>query len=226
MKTLLVRTNLAAMIAMLSTGVAYAEERTMAGYVVDSSNTLVSSGYEPCIRTGSWTPDMAIMECDPDLVKTAQAPPPVETRTRAEPAPVPMPAPVLIQIQSDTVFAFNSAIIRQEGRRDLDEQVVKVMKQNKQIDMITITGHTDRIGSSTYNMNLSQQRADSVKAYLIEHGISSDRIQTKGLGSSDPVISCNAVKGKISGTNKELVECLRPNRRVDIEIKTRSPVAR
>ncbi len=226
MKTLLVRTHMVAMIAMLGGGVAAAQAQTMTGYVVDSTNTLVMDGYGNCIRTGSWTPDLAIVECDPDLVKTAQTPPPVERpvapapRAAPAPAPAPVPAPVLLSIESDTLFAFDSAVIRAEGKRDLDRQVVRVMRQQPRIEMITITGYTDRIGSSTYNMKLSQQRADAVRAYLIEQGVSAGRIETKGMGSANPVVSCDTVRGEVSGRNKALVDCLRPNRRVEVEIKT------
>lgn len=228
MKTLFVRTNLVAMIAMLSGGMAYAKEQTMAGYVVDSSNTLVSSGYEACVRTGSWTPEMAIIECDPDLVKTAQAPMPAEkpvaTRPRAEPAP--LPVPVFLTIQSDTLFAFDSAVVRTEGKKDLDQQVVRLMKQHPEIEKITIIGYADRIGSDPYNMRLSQQRADAVKAYLVEQGVSANRIQTNAMGSSSPVVSCESVKGEVSGMNKALVECLKSNRHVVVEIKTQNPASR
>ena len=224
MRTLLVRTNMVAVIAMLGGGVAAVQAQAVDGYVVDSTNTLVMDGYGNCIRTGSWTPDLAIVECDPDLVKTVQIPPPVERPVapapRAAPAPAPVPAPVLLTMESDTLFAFDSAVIRAEGKRDLDRQVVQVMRQHPRIEMITITGYTDRIGSSTYNMKLSQQRADAVRAYLMEQGVSAGRIETKGMGSANPVVSCDTVRGEVSGRNKALVDCLRPNRRVEVEIKT------
>ena len=210
MKTLLVRTHIVAMVAMLGGGMATAHAQTIHGYVVDSANTLVMDGYGGCVRSGFWTAEMAIMECDPDLVKTGQ------TSSQE-------PGTVLLTMESDTLFAFDSSVISAKGKRDLDQQVVRVMKQHPQIEMVTITGHTDRIGSDSYNKQLTQERADAVRSYLIAQGVSARRIETKGMGSANPVVSCDRVRGEVSGQNKELVDCLRPNRRVEVEIKTQRP---
>ena len=130
---------------------------------------------------------------------------------------------MLVSMESDTLFAFDSAVISAKGKRDLDQQVIKVMKQHPEIEMVTITGHTDRIGSDAYNKQLTQERADAVRSYIIAQGISARRMETKGMGSAKPVVSCDRVRGEVSGQNKELVDCLRPNRRVDVEIKTQRP---
>ena len=77
---------------------------------------------------------------------------------------------------------------------------------------ITITGYTDRIGASAYNHKLSLRRADAVKEYLVTKGISADRLQVKGMGEENPVVTCDGVKKRA-----ELIKCLEPNRRVEIE---------
>ena len=74
-----------------------------------------------------------------------------------------------------------------------------------------IEGYTDRIGSDKYNLTLSQHRADSVKAYLIGKGIDGSRLSTIGKGKADPVVQCD------NKNRAELIKCLEPNRRVEIE---------
>jgi len=86
-----------------------------------------------------------------------------------------------------------------------------------------VTGHADRIGTDAYNQKLSQRRADAVKDYLVGQGVEDKRIETAAKGESEPVVSCDNVKGKVSGKNKNLVECLQPNRRVVVEVKVQKP---
>ncbi|MDR3086691.1 MAG: OmpA family protein, partial [Azoarcus sp.] len=78
-----------------------------------------------------------------------------------------------------------------------------------------VVGHTDRLGSPAYNQRLSERRAAAVKSYLVSKGIDTSRIYTEGKGKTSPVpnTECNNVKAR-----KSLIECLQPNRRVDIEI--------
>lgn len=76
---------------------------------------------------------------------------------------------------------------------------------------ITVTGHTDRIGSDAYNQKLSERRAEAAKNYLVGKGVSANRLAAVGKGESSPVVTCN--DRKRSG----LIECLAPNRRVEVE---------
>ena len=113
-----------------------------------------------------------------------------------------------------------------ERKKKLDDEVVGKMKQYPQVEVVLVTGHADRIGTETYNQKLSQRRADAVKAYLVEQGIDAKRVETDAKGESEPVVSCDDVKGKVSGKNRKLVECLQPNRRVMVEVKVQKPVQR
>ncbi|MEJ2425115.1 MAG: OmpA family protein [Candidatus Thiodiazotropha sp.] len=79
---------------------------------------------------------------------------------------------------------------------------------------ITITGHADTIGPFPYNAQLAQRRADAVKNYLIEKGIPSDRIEALSDGSSDPLVTCTGTQDK-----NQLISCLAPDRRVDIQAR-------
>ncbi|MFP5344316.1 MAG: OmpA family protein [Gammaproteobacteria bacterium] len=121
-------------------------------------------------------------------------------------------------MQTDAYFDFDKAILKPEGQAKLDEFVVK-MNEYTQVDVLLVTGHTDRIGTEAYNMRLSQRRADAVKAYLVSKGVASQRIETDAKGESQPVVECAHVKGKENRHNKALIDCLAPNRRVDVEAK-------
>jgi OOP family OmpA-OmpF porin len=215
------------------TGITFADEVSKEGYVTDTRGNVVKDNYNECWRTGYWSPTMAIAECDPDLVKKEE-PKTVEKEPVIVPAPVPAPAqvvvspkpPVLVPIttlQAEALFDFDKAVLRANGKKRLDEEVVGKVKEYSQVGTILVTGYTDRIGTDAYNKKLSLRRADAVKAYLVDQGIAGDRIETVGKGKSDPVASCDKVKGRVSGKNRKLVECLQPNRRVVVEARVQEP---
>lgn len=82
-------------------------------------------------------------------------------------------------------FESNKFELKIESYPELNRLADFIKEQNNII--VEISGHTDNIGSSTYNLNLSQQRANSVKRYLIERGCNSAQIISKGYGESKPV---------------------------------------
>ena len=90
-------------------------------------------------------------------------------------------APVLIE---NIFYDFNKVTLRPESKTALDELVV-LLNQNPNVT-IELSAHTDSRGSEAYNERLSQQRAESVVAYLIAHGIAPDRLSPKGYGESRP----------------------------------------
>lgn len=212
--------NLFAIASLTSIGIASAHEVANQGYLTDTRGNVVKNNYNECWRTGYWTPAMATEECDPNLVskpKLAAATPPA-----AAPVPVVGPGKAAfepITLQSDTLFDFDKSVIRADGKKQLNDEVVAKMKAYPQVEVVLVTGHADRIGSDKYNQKLSQRRADSLKAYLVDQGIDGNRIETASKGEADPVVPCDNVKGKVSGKNKALVECLQPNRRVVVEVK-------
>ena len=90
-------------------------------------------------------------------------------------------APVLIE---NIFYDFDKATLRPESSAALDS-LVDLLNENAHIT-IELSAHTDYKGSDQYNERLSQQRAESVVRYLIEHGIASDRLTPKGYGESKP----------------------------------------
>jgi OOP family OmpA-OmpF porin len=215
----------AAVWALLAGAATAADKVDKSGYLVDSRGEVVRNSYGQCWRTGYWTPALAIAECDPDLVKK-------EEPRKAAPAPAPAPAPVMgpekpafekVTLQAETLFDFDKSVVRPDGKKILDEEVVAKMKQFPQVEIVLLTGHADRIGTEAYNMKLSQRRADAVKAYLVTQGVDANRIETAAKGESEPVVSCKEIKGREFRTNKKLVDCLQPNRRVVVEVKVQRP---
>ena len=135
-----------------------------------------------------------------------------------EPAPAPAPAPVVcepttktITISAETLFDFDKSNLRPQGKAILDNDVVAKMKENPEFEFVLITGHTDKIGTEQYNQKLSERRANQVKDYLVAQGVDASRLKAEGKGESVPVVDCKGVRGK------KLIQCLEPNRRVELE---------
>lgn len=224
MKTSKMMINILAIASVSLAGMSYADEMTKHGYLVDSSGEVVRSGSGLCWHTSYWTPADAIAECDPVPKKQAM---PMISQAEKPVAPPVAPRKVVappIILKTDALFDYNKADIRTRGKARLDAQVVEAIKGYAQVGVILVTGHADIIGNDDYNMKLSQRRADAVKEYLVEEGIDPNRIETAAKGSSEPVVSCDEVKGKINRYNQELVECLQPNRRVVVEVKVQKPL--
>lgn len=128
----------------------------------------------------------------------------------APPPPPPPPEPVSrapLQLSADALFAFDSAVLSENGKRAIEQALQgKVGKDVR----LTVTGHTDRLGSANYNQGLSVRRAEAVRSHLVSLGIPASAIQAVGRGDADPVVQCSQTK------RKELIDCLAPNRRVEI----------
>lgn len=86
-------------------------------------------------------------------------------------------------ILQNVYFDFDDYTLSEKSIYEL-KRVADFMKQNLQIKFI-IEGHTDNIGESSYNLQLSARRAESVKVFLLNQGIKEDRLESKGLGSSN-----------------------------------------
>jgi OOP family OmpA-OmpF porin len=159
------------------------------------------------------------------------SPPPVvvsKPEQQPEPAKQPEPAAVgpeepafdKVTLQSEVLFAFDKSILKPEGRKALDVEVVEKLKSNPQVELLLITGHTDRIGNDRYNQKLSERRAESVKAYLVSQGIEASRLHAVGKGETQPVVECSKPR------SQSLIQCLQPNRRVVLEIEAQRETRR
>lgn len=126
------------------------------------------------------------------------------------------PAFEKITLQAEVLFAFDKSELTDEGKEILDTEVTEKMKAHPEVELVLITGHTDRIGSDNYNQKLSERRAVAVNDYLMSQGIEERRLHTVGKGETEPVVDCKGVRGK------QLIQCLQPNRRVVVEIEVQS----
>jgi outer membrane protein OmpA-like peptidoglycan-associated protein len=97
-----------------------------------------------------------------------------------------------IQILKQVEFEFDRWTILPRSFPILDE-VVRLLKANPEIKLVSIEGHTDNTGRTEYNQKLSQNRAYSVRLYLINRGVEAARLTSKGFGSSRPLAD-NATK--------------------------------
>jgi len=135
-------------------------------------------------------------------------------------APAPAPAPEVqtkhFTLKSDVLFNFNKATLKPEGQQALDQLYTQLSNLDPKDGSVVVLGFTDRIGSDQYNQKLSDKRAQSVVDYLISKGIPANKISPRGMGESNPVTgsTCDNVAPKA-----KLIDCLAPDRRVEIEVK-------
>ena len=110
-------------------------------------------------------------------------------------------------------FAFNKAVIAPDMRQRLDT-IADAYKGDSTIKDARIVGYADRIGNTAYNEKLSEQRAETVRQYLVARGLINTQVaDTRWMGKSDPVTNCPA-----SLKRSDLVTCLQKDRRVEVEI--------
>ena len=199
------------------------------GYLTDGSGNIVKSGYGGCWRTGSWTPEMATKECDPDLVKPVKVSAlPVKPKEKA--AEVVKQPEILASAQAYVApkieekkltakvgFDFDKSELKPEAKDELD-QLVKQMDGKPLAIRVKIDGHTDPIGTDDYNLDLSKRRTLAVKDYLAGKGIDPSRMDVEGKGGKDLLVKHKDCKDSKKKT--KLISCFAPNRRAEIEIVT------
>ncbi|HEY1954757.1 MAG TPA: OmpA family protein [Polyangiaceae bacterium] len=100
-----------------------------------------------------------------------------------------------IRITQQIQFEFNKSKIKGDVSFKILDQIVKVLQDNPKITL-EVQGHTDNVGSAAYNKQLSQDRADSVRAYLVAHGIDPSRLISKGYGMDKPLVPNNSVANR------------------------------
>ena len=166
---------------------------------------------ELCWRDANWTPATAAPGCDGAIVVKAPAPAPAASAAPAPaavaPAPVAAPAPpaaTKVTYAADAFFDFDKSVIKPQGKAKLDDLIGKIKDIN--LEVIIAVGHTDSVGSDSYNQKLSVRRSEAVKAYLVSKGIEKNRVYTEGKGEKQPVADNKTAEGRAK------------NRRVEIEV--------
>ncbi|GAC1377165.1 MAG: porin OmpA [Aquirhabdus sp.] len=134
--------------------------------------------------------------------------------------PVPLPAPVMplptkVTLSANSKFDFDKASVRPEDKREIDTFTSQLT--GLEYETVQVTGHTDRIGTHEYNVDLSTRRADAVKGYIVgSTGIPSSKINAQGVDGAYPVTKLGECQG--TKVTQRLINCLQPDRRVEIEV--------
>ena len=202
-------------------------------YVFDNQGAVLMTASGLCVHTSSGPAPLSSAQCDPDfvpapigkLIPTATQAAVEQPAPRAAPvvaqAPAPMvmaavkPAPVLMKVtvDADTLFDFDRSELRPAGRDSLDAFAGKIRDINPEV--ISAVGHTDRLGTESYNQSLSERRVATVKTYLMSKGIAAERIHTEGKGETQPATKAGECPNDKSA---KVIACLQPDRRVVLEV--------
>lgn len=134
-------------------------------YVANTTQKIVMSTDDKCVRTISWEPDNGVVECTGIAAKE--------------------PGSTLVSYNGRALFEFDSASLTGVGKAELDRLTTQLNAQD-QIKTIEIVGHADSIGTDIYNQRLSERRAESAKRYL-QRSLRSVAVSAKGMGESVPV---------------------------------------
>ena len=177
-------------------------------FIAEAEIQLVWAGHEK--QETSWEHAQGYARNAAGLVKEAQSA--IGRCTAQSPAP---PAPILekLTMSSDTLFEFGSPELVTSALWRLNK-LADNLKAMHTLDTVELIGHTDRLRSDGHperNQLLSAQRAENIKEYLVGKGIPAEKIRVTGMGSSQPLVTCPTNTSK-----QEQVECLQPNRRVEI----------
>ena len=165
---------------------------------VTASGMPLKTGFGECVHTGYWTAASEPCEAPPVQLAMEKAMPP---------APVTRAATVL--------FAFDGDELDDEARAALDELLARF--EPDEIDKVYVSAHADRIGSERYNFALSERRLETVRNYLATKGITLPMLYAEARGKDQPATHCMPTKPE-NRRNKALVECLRADRRAEVEV--------
>ena len=120
----------------------------------------------------------------------------------------------VVHLPSDVFFDPGQATLKASAKTSLDKVIAALNKKFSGKKLI-VEGHTDstpiRVSKWASNQELSEARAKAVKDYLVAKGVEPGRLVAVGKGMADPVVQCD------EGDKAELIKCLEPNRRVDVE---------
>jgi OmpA-OmpF porin, OOP family len=174
-------------------------------YVTDEWQNVFTNDYGECWHTGTALP---LLENSVPCKKSFAA---FEVPVVAVTAPV--PEVLVVTFSVDTMFDFDKAELRPTARTELDTFISKLSDMKP--ESVTVIGHTDRLGANEYNQDLSEQRSQAVKNYLVNMGVPVDNIRAYGMGEAQPVTKagdCNYAK------TDQLIVCLQPDRRVEVQV--------
>lgn len=99
-------------------------------------------------------------------------------------------------------FDFNKDIVKDKYKPYI-KKAADILNANPGI-VVEVAGHTDAIGSDSYNMDLGQRRAEAIRALLVEYGVAADRLKVKSYGESKPIASNKTAVGRAKNRRVEI----------------------
>jgi OOP family OmpA-OmpF porin len=208
-----------------------AEDKTRTLFGNDSTDTIGNTYFNLGVIFNFGAPKQTVAVAEPVVAQSSLdevAPTDDEALPElSDPSMQPQPEPIgpdapafaKMTLSAEVLFGFDKDNLKDEGKKILDVEVIEKMKAHPEVELVLITGHTDRIGDDKYNQKLSERRAAAVKKYIASQGVEASRLHAVGKGETQPVVDCKGVRGK------KLIECLQPNRRVVVEIEAQRQVA-
>lgn len=199
------------------------------GYVTDRN------GY--CVRTINWTPEKAIENCEGGEATAAETAPaaaaPAEDTAAKDSASSDAdsdaaaaasaaaaaaaasadeePEVETISLAAGATFELGGSTLSDEGKAAVAELVTQFKAREVTVKEVTIEGHTDSSGDAAFNQQLSEDRAEAVKAEVVANGGNPDKIKTIGYGESNPIADNSTREGRAQ------------NRRVEIKVELDQP---
>ena len=144
-----------------------------------------------------------VVQAPPVADTTAKpAPPPPPPPAPPQPAPAPSPAPAPDYNFANIQFEFDSSILRTDSYPTLDKAAAQ-MKIDPTATFI-LNGYASIEGTAAHNLVLSQDRANSVKAYLVNSGVPTANITTKGNGTANPIADNATDAGRVLNRRVEI----------------------
>lgn len=178
---------------------AHAEGYDSRSVVTDRNGGVVLNTFGNCVRT-SWV--------EGDDACAPEAPPQVAQRVETPIRPT--------TEERKIYFDFDSSDLDADARARLDN--LSRQLQSSDVRGARIMGFADQIGTTEYNQALSQRRAQAVQGYLGQRGFNTQTAEVSALGESRKTTACDDVKERAL-----LIDCLRPDRRVEVQIDYYDP---
>ena len=183
-----------------------------------------------CVRTINWTPEKAVASCEGEASDTAAATADdsaakessssdAESDAAATAAVVTAAAATsdkepeveTISLAAGATFELGGSTLSDQGKAAVAELVTQFKERDVAVKEVTIEGHTDSSGDAAFNQQLSEQRAEAVKAEVVANGGNPDKIKTIGYGESKPIADNSTREGRAQ------------NRRVEIKVELDQP---
>ena len=180
------------------------------GLVTDLNGAPVMSGFGLCVHSGFGPRPAYSQGCYPDAQPAGAK---YVSPDQAPVAAAPLPVYERVAFDANILFDSDKSALRPAGRDKLDKFVSEI--RGLESRSVIAIGYADRMGTEGSNQTLSQDRVDTVKAYLVSKGVASERVKTSAWGETRPTTYPSECK---DANNAKNIACMQPDRHVFIEV--------